>query len=45
MTGPIDEIDVLELYAGVSIMSVEDDGTIAVFDDDECFEYDPGEII
>lgn len=45
MENLIDEIDVLELYEGISIVSVEDDGTLAIFDDEGCTEIDPREII
>jgi len=41
----IDEIDVLEIYKGVDIVSIGDDGDIEVFSDNEVRQYDSSEII
>lgn len=36
----IDEIDVLELYAGKEIYSIGDDGIMEIFTDTECIELE-----
>lgn len=41
----IDEIDVLEIYKGVDIVSIGDDGVIEIFTDDSALIYDPESIV
>lgn len=41
----IDEIDVLDLYQGIDIISIGDDGVIEIFTDDSALIYDPESIV